>query len=72
MSILRHVSSIVHRYKRLMIELDLIDSTISPEFPILFIITKHLRRESLDVKQLEKEIKEYYGSNQSKTDTNNT
>lgn len=69
---LKFISSHILEYRRLRVELDLIDSTLGSKYPIVKIITKHLRDPLCDIKQLEEEIEEYYGTNKSKDNTNSS
>lgn len=70
--ILTYILREYHQYKRLKIELDLIDSKLGPTYPILNVITKHLRQQTYDINTLEKELKEHYGTLQSKDTSDNT
>lgn len=69
---LKFISSHILEYRRLRIELDLIDSSLGNKYPIVKIITKHLRDPLCDIKQLEEEIEEYYGTNKSEDNTNSS
>ena len=66
---LKFISSHILEYRRLRIELDLIDSSLGNKYPIVKIITKHLRDPLFDIKQLEEEIEEYYGTSKSEDNT---
>ena len=66
---LKFISSHILEYRRLRIELDLIDSNLGDKYPIVKIITKHLRDPLCDIKQLEEEIEEYYGTSKSEDNT---
>lgn len=70
--ILNYILKEYHQYKRLKIELDLIDSKLSSDYPILNVITQYLRQQSYDTNKLEKELKEYYGTIESKNNSNST
>ena len=62
---LKFISSHILEYRRLRIELDLIDSNLGDKYPIVKIITKHLRDPLCDIKQLEEEnrkLKERLGN----------
>lgn len=69
---LKFISSHILEYRRLRIELDLIDSNLGDKYPIVKIITKHLRDPLCDIKQLEEEIEEYYGTSKSEDNTNSS
>ena len=69
---LKFISSHILEYRRLRIELDLIDSSLGNKYPIVKIITKHLRDPLCDTKQLEEEIEEYYGTSKSEDNTNSS
>ena len=69
---LKFISSHILEYRRLRIELDLIDSSLVNKYPIVKIITKHLRDPLCDIKQLEEEIEEYYGTSKSEDNTNSS
>lgn len=69
---LKFISSHILEYRRLRIELDLIDSSLGDKYPIVKIITKHLRDPLCDIKQLEEEIEEYYGTSKSEDNTNSS
>ena len=66
---LKFISSHILEYRRLRVELDLIDSNLGDKYPIVKIITKHLRDPLCDIKQLEEEIEEYYGTSKSEDNT---
>ena len=69
---LKFISSHILEYRRLRIELDLIDSSLGNKYPIVKIITKHLRDPLCDIKQLEEEIEEDYGTSKSEDNTNSS
>ncbi len=69
---LKFISSHILEYRRLRVELDLIDSNLGDKYPIVKIITKHLRDPLCDIKQLEEEIEEYYGTSKSEDNTNSS
>ena len=69
---LKFISSHILEYRRLRVELDLIDSNLGDKHPIVKIITKHLRDPLCDIKQLEEEIEEYYGTSKSEDNTNSS
>lgn len=70
--ILRYIAKQFHEYKRLKIELDLIDTKLGDSYPVLNIITKHLRQPPYNIDNLEKELKEYYGTHQCKNNSDNS
>lgn len=70
--ILSYVAKQYHEYKRLKIELDLIDSELTPTYPVLNVITRYLRNPPYDTNTLEKDLKEYYGTLQPKDNSDNT
>ena len=69
---LKFISSHILEYRRLRVELDLIDSNLGDKYPIVKMITKHLRDPLRDIKQLEEEIEEYYGTSKSEDNTNSS
>lgn len=60
---IKHVLTNYHKYRRLKIELDLIDSLLSEDYPVLLILTKHLRKDVHNINELKKELEEKYGTN---------
>lgn len=70
--IFKYIAKNIHKYNRLKIELSLIDSTLGEDYPVVKIITKHLRKELHNINELKKELEEYYETDKSKDNKNNT
>lgn len=69
---IKQILKVYHEHKRLQIELDLIETLLVDDYPVLKIVIKHLRNYPYDIKKLEKELEEYYGTIKSKNNCNST
>ena len=69
---IKYILTNYHEYKRLKIELDLMGTKLSGKYPVVNIITNHLRSNSYDIKELETKLEVYYGTDKSKNNTDNS
>ncbi len=64
--ILKYIATSVQNYNRLKIELDLLESEIGKDFPIISLVSNYLKYPPYNIQKFKKEIKVYYEQLESK------
>lgn len=72
MKLIRHVINEVHHYKRLKIEMDIVNAKLGDTYPEVSIVINYLRNCDFNTDKLIKDLEEHNGRIQSKDNSNNT